>query len=141
MLLSAIVFPIRIFSLFCYNLLQVNFQKHCSLEKYRSLRYLKQQDHQSVAFYTDKVVSLQQKLKIPDGDHTWIQLYIGGLLPEYISYVDDKCTQFVVKNRDCRIWIIPTGSEKKKLFLSSFSKLNNLVDDFPWNFCISDHGL
>jgi hypothetical protein len=63
-------------------------------EKYRSLRYLKQQENQSVAHYTEKVVQLQQKLRIDDRDQTWIQLYIGGLLPDYIAYVDEKSTHF-----------------------------------------------
>ena len=63
-------------------------------DKYRSLRYLKQQENQSVAHYTEKVVQLQQKLKVDDKDKTWIQLYIGGLLPDYIAYVDEKSTHF-----------------------------------------------
>jgi hypothetical protein len=67
-------------------------------ENYRSIRFLKQLDTWSVAFYTEKVVQLHQKLQISEEDKTWIQLYVGGLLPEYISYIDDKSTKFTDEN-------------------------------------------
>ena len=37
-------------------------------DKYRSLRYLKQQENQSVAHYTENVVQLQKKLKVDEID-------------------------------------------------------------------------
>ena len=67
-------------------------------ENYRSIRFLKQLDTWSVAFFTEKVVQLHQKLQISEEDKTWIQLYVGGLLPEYISYIDDKSTKFTDEN-------------------------------------------
>jgi hypothetical protein len=67
-------------------------------ENYRSLRYLKQLDTWSVAFYTERVVQLHQKLQIPEEECVVNTVKFLDISTKYKLIVNQKKSRFVKKS-------------------------------------------